>query len=179
MAGSPLFWSLLVPLIGSLVIFLVGRQANVREAATLITSGVLFLTVASIAPEVFAGARPSLVLWTIFPGHELKLKVEPLGMLFGLVASGLWIVNSLYSIGYMRVNKERNQTRFYFYFAISLASAVGVAFSGNMLTLFVFFEGLTLSTYPLVTHSGTREAVRAGRVYLGLLLGTSLQSDQL
>ncbi len=95
-------------------------------------------------------------------------------MLFGLVASGLWIVNSIYSIGYMRGNKESNQTRFYIFFAISLSAAVGVAFAGNMLTLFVFYEILTICTFPLVTHSGTPEAVKSGRTYMGILLGTSI-----
>jgi multicomponent Na+:H+ antiporter subunit D len=108
------------------------------------------------------------------PGLPLALAVEPLGLLFALVASSLWIVTSLYSIGYMRAHHEKHQTRFYASFAVALASTMGVAFAANMLTLFVFYEALTLSTYPLVTHSGTHEARRAGRVYLGLLLGTSI-----
>ena len=81
---------------------------------------------------------------------------------------------SIYSIGYMRAHHEKHQTRFYCAFAVALASAMGVAFAANMFTLFVFYEALTLSTYPLVTHAGTQEARRAGRVYLGLLLGTSI-----
>ena len=100
--------------------------------------------------------------------------VEPLGLLFALVASGLWIVTTVYSIGYMRGHRERNQTRFYAFFAVSIASTMGVAFAGNMLTLFVFYEALTLATFPLVTHAGTPEARRAGRIYLGVLLGTSI-----
>jgi multicomponent Na+:H+ antiporter subunit D len=95
-------------------------------------------------------------------------------MLFALVASGLWIVNSLYSIGYMRANAEGHQTRFYACFALALAATVGIAFAGNLLTLFLFYEALTLVTYPLVTHSGTDEARRAGRVYIGFLIGTSI-----
>ncbi len=174
MMENPLFWSLASPLIGSLAILAVGSNANLRETATLITAVALFLTVAGITPDVLGGARPSLVLGSIFPGLDLMLKVEPLGMIFGLVASGLWVVNSIYSIGYMRGNKERNQTRFYFFFAISLASAVGVAFSGNMLTLFVFYEFLTICTYPLVAHSGTAEAVKSGRTYMGILIATSI-----
>ncbi len=108
------------------------------------------------------------------PGLDLALEVEPLGMLFALVASFLWIVTSIYSIGYMRAHGESHQTRFYVCFAVALSSAIGVAFAANMFTLFVFYEVLTLSTYPLVTHSGSDEARRAGRVYLGVLLGTSI-----
>ena len=95
-------------------------------------------------------------------------------MIFALVASGLWLVTAIYSIGYMRGHHEGHQTRFYAFFAVSLAATMGVAFAGNVLTLFVFYEALTLSTYPLVTHHGTPEAKRAGRVYFGILIGTSI-----
>ncbi|MGF1525792.1 MAG: proton-conducting transporter membrane subunit [Candidatus Competibacterales bacterium] len=95
-------------------------------------------------------------------------------MLFAAIAAGLWPLNSLYSIGYMRGNDEKHQTRFYVCFAIAIASALGVAFAGNLLTLFICYEALTLSTYPLVTHKGNADAVRAGRIYLGLLLTTSI-----
>jgi multicomponent Na+:H+ antiporter subunit D len=95
-------------------------------------------------------------------------------MLFALVASGLWIVNSIYSIGYMRGNRELHQTRFYACFALALAATMGVAFSANLLTLFLFYEMLTLVTWPLVTHHGDREARSGGRVYLGFLLATSM-----
>ena len=108
------------------------------------------------------------------PGLTIAFKVEPLGMLFALVASSLWIVNSIYSIGYMRANDEPRQTTFYVCFAVALGSTIGIAFAKNLFTLFLFYEALTLSTYPLVTHKRNEEAVRAGRIYLVLLLGTSL-----
>lgn len=163
-----------IPAIGAVLIGLTGSRPNLREAMTLITSGVLFGVILSLYPAVAAGSRPAAVLFSTLPGLPLALEVEPLGMLFGLVASGLWIVTSIYSIGYMRGHGERHQTRFYVCFAIAISSAVGVAFAANMFTLFVFYEVLTLSTYPLVTHSGTDQAKRAGRLYLGILLGTSI-----
>jgi multicomponent Na+:H+ antiporter subunit D len=104
----------------------------------------------------------------------VALKLEPLGMLFALVASGLWIVNSIYSIGYMRANQEGKQTRFFVFFALSLAATLGIAMAGNLFTLFLFYELLTLLTYPLVTHAGTDAAKAGGRLYLGLLMGTSI-----
>ena len=168
-----ILFALAVPLIGAVLIAAAHRAPNVRETITLVTAGLLFLLVASLTPLVLAGARPEVTLLEMMPGLSLKFKVEPLGMLFGLVASGLWIVNSLYSIGYMRANNEKHQTRFYVCFAGALASAIGIAFSGNLLTLFLFYEMLTLITYPLVTHAGTEEAKRAGRLYLGVLVGTS------
>ena len=95
-------------------------------------------------------------------------------MLFAALASSLWIVNSIYSIGYMRGNNEKNQTRFYIFFAIALAAAIGIAFADNLFTLFLFYEILTLSTYPLVSHKGDEKTVRSARVYLGVLLTTSI-----
>ena len=166
--------ALAVPVAGSALIAALHRAPNLREAVTLATSGLLFVLVASLAPAVIAGERPAVDLATVMPGIELAFTVEPLGMLFALVASGLWIVTSVYSIGYMRGNREEHQTRYYVCFALALASAIGIAFAGNLFTLFLFYEGLTLITYPLVTHHGTDEARRAGRVYIGLLVGTSI-----
>ncbi|MDA0998475.1 MAG: proton-conducting transporter membrane subunit, partial [Proteobacteria bacterium] len=97
-----------------------------------------------------------------------------IGMVFAGIASFLWIATSFYAFGYMRGHHEINQTRFFFCFAVAIMSSIGIAFSGNMLTLFIFYEMLTISTFPLVTHSGTDEARRAGRVYLGILLSTSI-----
>jgi multicomponent Na+:H+ antiporter subunit D len=110
----------------------------------------------------------------LFAIVSFGLAIEPLGMIFGCVASTLWIVNSIYSIGYMRGNNEPRQTSFYVCFAIAIAGAMGVAFSGNLFTLFLFYEVLTLSTYPLVTHKANAEAMASGRVYLLMLIGTSM-----
>ncbi len=166
--------ALVVPALGAVLIAVFGRWPNLRETVTLITALALLLVVASLVPLVLDGERPSVSMLSMLPGLSIQLTIEPLGMLFALVASSLWIVNSIYSIGYMRGNNEANQTRFYVCFAIALACTMGIAFAGNLLTLFLFYEGLTLSTYPLVTHHGTPEAKRAGRIYLGVLIGTSI-----
>jgi multicomponent Na+:H+ antiporter subunit D len=166
--------ALLLPLAGALLIAATGKWPNVREAVTLSTAVLLFLTVLGILGDVEEGLRPAQVLAETLPGLPIALAVEPLGMLFALVASFLWIVTSLYAIGYMRGHNEEHQTRFYVCFAVAISSTMGIALAANMFTLFIFYEVLTLSTYPLVTHSGTPEARRAGRVYLGILLGTSI-----
>ncbi len=166
--------ALLVPAAGAALIALCDRAPNLREGVTLVSSVLLLLCVVSLLPDVLDGARPAITLFEVLPGLSIAFDVEPLGMLFALIASGLWIVNSLYSIGYMRANREHAQTRFYVCFALALAATMGVAMAGNMFTLFLFYEMLTLITYPLVTHHGTDEARRGGRVYLALLLGTSI-----
>ncbi len=163
-----------VPFLGSIGIGLLDRYPNPREALTLISAGALFLLVLSLVPEVTAGDRPAAQLIEVMPGLSLALEVEPLGLLFALIASGLWIVTSVYSIGYMRGNNESHQTRYYICFAVALAATMGVAFAANMFTLFIFYEVLTLSTYPLVAHKGTDEAKRGARVYLALLISTSI-----
>lgn len=172
-AESALLAAVGVPLAGALLIALAGRWPDLRESVTLVTSVLLLACVLSLLPPVLGGARPSRVFFEVLPGLPIAFVLEPLGMLFALVASGLWIVNSLYSIGYMRGNAEAHQTRFYVCFALALAATMGIALAGNLFTLFVFYEVLTLVTYPLVTHHGTEQARAGGRVYLGLLLGTS------
>ena len=163
------------PLFAVVLIVLFHRWPNLRETGILLTGGSLFAIVAwVILPEVQAGGRPRLDLWEVLPGLELAFEVEPLGMIFGMVASGLWIVTTFYSIGYMRAHHEENQTRFYICFAIAISGALGVAFAANVFTLFVFYELITLSTFPLVTHAGTDKAKKAGRMYLGILMGTSI-----
>ena len=174
-AQSTILLALLLPLAGAAGIALAGRvNANLRETVTLLTAGGLAVTVWSLVPGIMAGDRPGVTVTELLPGVELAFRVEPLGMLFAALASGLWIVNSLYSIGYMRGNNEKHQTRFYVMFAVSLAATMGVAFAGNLVTLFLFYEMLTLSTYPLVSHKGDANTVRSARVYLGILLTTSI-----
>ncbi|MEO0550053.1 MAG: monovalent cation/H+ antiporter subunit D family protein [Pseudomonadota bacterium] len=163
-----------LPLIICAGIYLAGKIPDLREGVTLLGAAALFVTAMVIASQVSSGNPPELTLWEALPGISFAFKAEPLGALFALVASGLWIVNSFYSIGYMRGNRERNQTRFYMCFAIALFGAMGVALSANLFTLFVFYEILTLSTYPLVAHKGDANAQRGARIYLMTLLGTSI-----
>ncbi|WP_420462169.1 monovalent cation/H+ antiporter subunit D family protein [Candidatus Palauibacter sp.] len=170
----PLYMALLIPLAGAVLIVVLGRWPNAREAATLVTGVVLFGFVISLIPHVSGGASPAVLLAWVLPGLGLVLRLEPLGLLFALVASGLWIVTSLYSIGYMRGHNEAHQTRFYVCFAVSICAAMGVALAGNMFTLFLFYEVLTLSTYPLVSHHGTPKAMKGARTYLGVLVTTSV-----
>jgi multicomponent Na+:H+ antiporter subunit D len=166
--------AVLAPFVGALIIPLFHKLPNLRETVTLASAGALCVAVASLLKPVLDGARPDAQVIEVAPGLALAFKAEPLGMLFALLASSLWIVNSIYSIGYMRANNELRQTGFYVCFAVALGSTIGIAFAKNLFTLFLFYEALTISTYPLVTHKADAEAIRAGRVYLLLLLGTSL-----
>ena len=170
-----LLWIIALPLLGAIGIGLAGqRHPNLREGITLVTAIGLAILVWGIIPEIKSSSRPALHLVDILPGLALEFRLEPLGMLFAALASLLWIVNSVYSIGYMRGNNEKKQTRFYICFAIAISGAMGVALAGNLLTLFLFYEVLTLSTYPLVAHKGDKNSLASARVYLGILLATSM-----
>jgi multicomponent Na+:H+ antiporter subunit D len=164
-----------LPLVGALAISLAGRIGpNIREAITAITSVSLIWVVWGLLPTLMDGGRPSIEVSEVMPGLSIAFTVEPLGMLFAALASGLWLINSIYSVGYMRGNKEKNQTRFFACFALALSATIGVAFAGNLFTLFLFYELLTLSTYPLVAHKGDAATIRSARIYLGVLLSTSI-----
>jgi multicomponent Na+:H+ antiporter subunit D len=163
-----------LPLLAPALITALHRWPNPREAVTLLTAAGLFLLVYSLHDSVLDGARPAIDLVEPVPGLTIGFAVEPLGMLFALLASFLWMVTSVYSIGYMRSHHELRQTSFYSYFAVALGSVMGIAFASNLFTLFVFYELLTLSTYPLVTHAGNNAAREGGRMYLGYLLGSSV-----
>jgi multicomponent Na+:H+ antiporter subunit D len=163
-----------VPLLAPVLISALHKWPNPRESVTLLSATGLFLLVYSLHEAVINGSRPGVDLLEPLPGLKIGFQVEPLGMLFALLASFLWVVTSVYSIGYLRSHREWHQTSFYNYFAVALGSAMGIAFAANLFTLFIFYELLTLSTYPLVTHAGGGAARDGGRRYLGYLLGTSI-----
>ena len=166
--------SILVPLVGALLVIATGKVPNLREGVTLTTAAILFSLVLAITDNTFQGVEMRLNTIELFPGLGINFHVEPLGVIFALVASFLWIITSVYAVGYMRGNSEKNQTRFFTCFALAICSVMGICFSGNLLTLFIFYELLTLSTYPLVTHAGNDAAKQGGRIYLGILLSTSI-----
>jgi len=168
-------WTLLPPLL--VIPFIIGfgeARRNFREASILIAGVVLFLFNFIIWRAFIAGDVQASGELEILSSFSLQLVVEPMGVVFGLLASFLWVVTTIYSIGYMRGHNEKNQTRFYTCFAIAIAAVMGAAYAGNLLTLFVAYEVITLSTFPLVTHAGHDAAVRAGKVYIGILMTTSI-----
>jgi len=166
--------AVLTPAVAALLIACTGeRRANLREFWSILAGVVMFVLVARMIPEVLAGRTPELTLFRIIPGVELAFRVDAFGLLFAAGASLLWILTSFYSIGYMRSLQEHAQTRYYACFALALSATVGVAFSANLFALFLFYEALTLVTYPLVAHKETAEARAGGRKYVIYLLGAA------
>ncbi len=169
----PVF-AVLVPALGALFIAWTGeRRANLREFWSVAAGAVLFVIVVWMLPDVLAGRTPECVLFPILPGMELAFRVDGFGLLFAAGASFLWILTSFYSIGYMRSLQEHAQTRYFSCFALALSATIGVAFSANLFTLFLFYEALSLLTYPLVGHNETAEARAGARKYVIYLMGAA------
>ena len=165
---------LIIPLVAAAIIPIVGKSQNIREAVTFIAGLALLAVVAYLCVDVAQGGRPELHFGSFAGQFDFTLKLEPLGATFAAIASSLWLVNSMFTLGYMRGNKEKNQTRFFACVAIAIAAAMGIAASANLITLFIFYEALTLSTFPLVTHKGDAKAKRGGTIYALILMGTCL-----
>jgi multicomponent Na+:H+ antiporter subunit D len=168
------FLAVLVSLLAVVPIVASGSRPNLRESWTFAAAIIKFGLVASMVPVVLDGVIIEYTLIEVLPGLAIAFKVDAMGMLFGLVSSSLWIATSAYSIGYMRGLSEHSQTRYFSFFAVALSATIGVAFSANLFTLYLFYEVLSLSTYPLVTHHQDDEARFSGRKYLGFILGASI-----
>ncbi len=169
------------PLLAVLVTLLVipilvssSNKPNVRESWIFIAGTIKLLLVLSMLPMILDGKQIVLTLFEIAPGANIAFRVDALGMLFAIVAASLYIVTSMYSIGYMRGLNEHGQTRFVSFFALAISATIGAAFSANLLTLYLFYEILSLATYPLVTHHQDAKSRVSGRRYLTFILGTSI-----
>lgn len=149
-------------------------KPNLREGWTILAGVIKFGLVLSLLPGAIAGKTVSLHLFDLAPGMPFELSADPIGVFFAVIASGLWIFTSFYSIGYMRGAGEKKQTRYFASFAVCLSATIGIAFSANLLTFIVFYEMLTLATYPLVIHKETKKAINAGRKYLSYTLTAGL-----
>jgi len=154
-------------------ILLSRKKPNLREFWSILAGVVNFLIVVSMIPDILSGNTLEVVLMRFYPGLSITLRVDSLGLMFALTASFLWILTTIYSIGYMRAANEHAQTRYYACFAGAISATMGAAFSGNLLTLYLFYEIITMVTYPLVSHKETPEALAGGKKYITYLLGTS------
>ena len=169
-----IYLALLIPAAAALGNFVLRDRSDTRDGMTFVAAVLTFGCVVAVVSASGGASLDAFSLIEVFPGLSIAFHVEPLGLLFALIGSGLWVVTHVYGIGYMRGNNERNHAQFFAFFSIAIMSTMGVAFAANMFTLFLFYEILTISTYPLVVHKGTPEAIKGGRTYLGVLLFTSI-----
>ena len=164
---------LTITLLAPFAIRMFGRHPNRREAVSFVASALTLLFVLVMMPDILHGRILTYQLFTLLPGVHVSFMADGLSMIFGLVSSLLWFVTTAYNIGYMRSLQEHAQTRYYFCFAVAIFGAQGVAYSGNIFTLYLFYEIITMFTYPLVAHHQDAEAFAGGRKYLVYLVGSS------
>ncbi len=172
-AEPRLLIAILIPLLGAGLIMVAGKRPNLREAVSLLAAVALLGTVVSFIPDILEGRTFKWTIFELLPGLSFTLRADPLSMVFALTAAALWILAVFYSAGYMRGLGEKSQTRFNTCFALALFGAIGCAFSDNLLTLYLFYEIVSITTYPLVAHHQDREGYAGGRKYLAYLTVTA------
>src|SRR5215472_14457426 len=168
-----LLLAVLAPLVGAGLVMMNGKRPNVREACSFIAAATLFGITASMVPAVLHGERLHFTIFQLLPGLSVSLRADALSMVFAVSASFLWMVTVFYSAGYMRGLEEHAQTRFNTCFALALFGAMGCAFSDNLLTLYLFYEIVSICTYPLVAHHQDEEGYEGGKKYLAYLTATA------
>ncbi|MGD9608022.1 MAG: monovalent cation/H+ antiporter subunit D family protein [Desulfovibrionaceae bacterium] len=164
---------LVITFLAPFVLWVFRKDPNRREAVSFVAAALAFLSVLCLIPAVLSGSVWTCHMVTFFPGVSIRFAVDGLSCIFALVATFLWFFATSYNIGYMRSLNEHAQTRYYFCFAVAIFGAVGVAFSGTVVTLYLFYEVITVFTYPLVAHHQDEEGYRGARKYLVYLMGTS------
>ena len=162
-----------MPAIAAILVLLLRKRPQARDAAPVIGAVLTFVSVLNLAPAVLAGQVCRMSLCTLLPGITVALRIDGMGLLFAGTASFLWIAASLYCIGYMRMLQEHAQTRFYVCYAAAVGGAMGVAFSENLFTLYLFYEIVSIFTYPLVAHHQDGKSYDGARKYLTYLMFAS------
>ncbi|MBL0319940.1 MAG: monovalent cation/H+ antiporter subunit D family protein [Alphaproteobacteria bacterium] len=171
---SLLSLAIVLPIICALLIMFCGRYANIRDTLMVVGSFSLVIVVYLLITHYLDGYTPLITWFNIIPHVDVTFALDPLGLLFALLVSVLWLMTSVYGIGYMRANDKPGQTRFFAYIALTIASTMGVALASNLFTLFICYECITLLTYPLVTYGKKEADLKAGRLYLAMLLFPSM-----
>ncbi|MBW6509438.1 MAG: monovalent cation/H+ antiporter subunit D family protein [Desulfuromonadales bacterium] len=173
MITSKVLLATLIPMVTAALVMATGRTPNLRESISFVGAVLTFIAVMILAPGVLSGGAYALNLITLYPGISVSFYLDPLGLVFAGTASFLWILASIYCIGYMRGLNEHAQTRFYVCYAVSVGAAMGAAFSANLFTLYLFYEIVSIFTYPLVMHHQDKEGYEGARKYIIYLMFTS------
>ncbi|MCG6864950.1 MAG: monovalent cation/H+ antiporter subunit D family protein, partial [Thiogranum sp.] len=153
---------------GLVIFFLREGSHGLRAGLNLAGAGLKLVLVGLLIWGVFH-EHAYETRWTLAPGLDLVLHADTLSVLFVSLSSVLWLVTTVYAIGYLENSPHRS--RFFGFFSLCVSATVGLALAGNLFTFLIFYELLTLATYPLVAHRGTPEALRGARIYLAYTLG--------
>ncbi len=164
-SGLPLI-AVLIPLLAFVMIVFAGKLPWWRNTWSLIGSAGTLVAVAFMYPLIAAGKIITYELPMIVSPLSLTFRVDGFSFFIALIASFIWLMATIFAIEYM--NHEQNQGRFFIFFMLTLAGTIGVPLAGDLLSLLLFFELMSLASYVLVVHTQTREAYSAGDIYLYL-----------
>src|SRR5690606_12671815 len=151
-------------LMASVIIFALPEKNYRLRTLINLAAAILKLTLVVVMVWGVMQGREYEAAFTMVPGVEFVLRADALSMMFAGLSAVLWLLTTIYAVGYLE--DSPNRRRFFGFFSLCVASTMGIALAGNLFTFFLFYEILTLSTYPLVVHRGTEKALRAGRTYL-------------
>src|SRR5690554_4496280 len=151
-------------LMASVIIFALPEKNYRLRTLINLAAAILKLTLVVVMVWGVMQGRSYEVAFTMLPGVRFVLQADALAMLFAGLSALLWLLTTIYAVGYLE--NSPNRSRFFGFFSLCVASTMGIALAGNLFTFFLFYEMLTLSTYPLVVHRGTPKALRAGRTYI-------------
>ncbi len=165
--------TVILPFVAALLNLVSYKKENVREFWSFLGAVLTFGSVVLLMPKVIDGSILTLHVTQILPGINISFRVDGLSLLFAGTSSFLWILAGFYCIGYMRGLSEHAQTRFYVCYSAAVGGAMGAAFSGNLFTLYLFYEIVSIVTYPLVAHHQDKEGYEGGKKYLVYLFFTS------
>ncbi len=189
---------MMLPILAALVSYVLRKHGKMQKFTIMLISISLFLMMLKICFDYVAGDVLAIDVFTFSEKMKISFETEKQGVIFALLVSFLWILVSLYSFSYLdqdvekeleyafpgrktavfqrivRLNRIKTQSRFFVFLSISIFATIAVAFSANLFTMFIFYEILTISTYPLVAHHSTEHAKKAGRKYLMILMSTSM-----
>jgi multicomponent Na+:H+ antiporter subunit D len=156
--------ALMSSLLAAVIIFAIPeRRRALRTTVNLAAATVKLMLVGVMVGSVFRGAQYE-VHFGVLPGIDFVMQADALAVMFAGLSALLWLFTTIYAVGYLE--DSPNRSRFFGFFSLCVSSTFGIAMAGNLFTFLVFYEMLTLSTYPLVVHRGTAEALQAGRKYL-------------
>ena len=159
----PLLVLLTSLLTGISIFFLDKKRSATRVLLNISGSITMFALVIFMLWGVFHGHNYE-TRWSLLPGINIALRADSMAILFATLSAFLWLITSIYAIGYLENTPHQN--RFFGFFSLSVSATMGIALANNLFTFFIFYEILTLTTYPLVVHLGTEKALRAGRIYI-------------
>ncbi|MEA5445515.1 proton-conducting transporter membrane subunit [Gammaproteobacteria bacterium AB-CW1] len=167
-AAMPM-WVVLSSLLAGLVILTLGEPWHRTRVFINIAAALVKILLVGIMLWGVAQGQIFFFEWQLMPGISFVLHADALSMMLSSLSAILWLLTTIYAIAYLE--DSPNRARFFGFFSLCVAATMGVAVAGNLFTFFIFYEMLTLATWPLVVHRGTREALRSGGLYLGFTLG--------